>query len=176
MNNPFSRGGYAIQMYIYSFTVFICVWGGLKCRHTALGNPQTQSLKHCSSGGPEQSQRARARTWLLGRGAGWCHTCSGTLISFIYSSNQKNRLGAAEYQLIVLPGPMSGCLKCHWVGRLCISFTARLQEALKQVGKAPSGCPATYQGEQVQSCQVGWPSGGWELPVITNKSHQMLPE
>lgn len=49
---------------------------------------------------------------------------------------------------------MSGCLTCHWVGRLCISFTARLQEALKQVQKATSNCPGTYWGGQVQSCRV----------------------
>lgn len=113
--------------------LYLFVRVGLKCRHTALGNPQKQSWTPRSSGEPEQSQSESKRTWLLGEGAGWCHTCSGTITSFIYSSNQKNRLQAAEYQFLLLPEPMSGCLKCHWAGRLCISFPARLQEALKQI-------------------------------------------
>lgn len=128
---------------------YLFVRVGLKCRHTALGNPQIQSWTPCSSGEPEQSQSESKRTWLLG-----CHTCSGTITSFIYSSNQKNRPQAAEYQFLLRPEPMSGCLKCHWAGRLCISFPASLREALKQIEKAPSNCPATYQGGQVQSCQV----------------------
>lgn len=39
MHYKFSRSGYAIQMYTHSFIIFVCV--GLKCRHTALGNPNT---------------------------------------------------------------------------------------------------------------------------------------
>ena len=76
MNNPFSRGGYAIQMYIYSFTVFIYV-RGLKCRHTVLGNPQTQSLRLLLRGPDKAGEQGRGRD-CLGRGAGWRHTCSGT--------------------------------------------------------------------------------------------------
>lgn len=41
------------------------------------------------------------------------HTSGAKTIFFIYSSNQKNRLGAAEYQFILLPELMCGWVKCH---------------------------------------------------------------
>lgn len=150
MNYKFSggwMGHWNVPTLIYY--IYLYVWDS--DADTAPGKLQMQSLTRCSSGGPEQSQRASKKTWLRGEGAGWCHTGSGTIISFIYSSNQKNRLGTAEYQFILLPEPMSGCLKCHWVGRLCISVTAGLQKALKQVWQATRNCPATFGGGWGQS-------------------------
>ena len=112
MNNPFSRDGYSnIYIYIYIHLLYLFVWGGLRCRHIALGNPQIQSLT-LFLGGTRTKPESKGED-VIAWGEGQVGVTCAVAHSFIYSSNQKNRLGAAEYQFIVLPGPMSGCLKCH---------------------------------------------------------------